>query len=124
VNITNTQNAARKEIKTKSAGQPTVFTVGKEQVLASRLKDFAGIVFRRTPKQIRRAAFLFVNMKGINHSWDKDKIPGKGWFSGFLKRNDIALRKPEGLSRERAQVTNPIFLCLRLEMSGSPALPY
>jgi hypothetical protein len=46
-------------------------------------------------------------MKGINHPWDKDKIfAGKDWFSGFLKRNDIALRKPQDLSRERAQVTN------------------
>jgi hypothetical protein len=46
-------------------------------------------------------------MKSINYPWDKDKIfPGKDWFSGFLKRNYIALRKPEGLSRERAQVTN------------------
>jgi hypothetical protein len=45
-------------------------------------------------------------MKGIDHPWDKDKIfAGKDWFSGFLKGNDIALRKP-GLSRERAQVMN------------------
>jgi len=31
---------------------------------------------------------------------------GKERFSDFLKRNGIALRKPEGLSRERGQVTN------------------
>jgi hypothetical protein len=96
--------------------------VGEEQVLAARLKDFAGRGFRCTPKQIRRATFLFANMKStsINHPWDKDKIfPGKDWFSGFLKRNDIALRKPEGLSRERAQVTNQkavtdFFICTEI----------
>jgi hypothetical protein len=44
--ITKTQNAVRKEIKTKFAGHPTIFTVGEEQVLAARLKDFAGRGFR------------------------------------------------------------------------------
>jgi hypothetical protein len=32
VNITKTQNAVRKEVKIKSAGHPTVFIVGEEQV--------------------------------------------------------------------------------------------
>jgi len=101
------QNAVRKEITTKSAGHPTVFTVEEEHVLAARLKDFAERVFRCTPKQIRIAAFLCPNMNDISHPWDKDKIfAGKERFSDFLKRNDVALRKPEGLARERAQVTN------------------
>jgi hypothetical protein len=81
------------------------------------LKNFAARGFRCTPKQIRRAAFLFANMKGIHNPWDKDKISaGKDCFSCFLKRNDIALRKPEGLSTERAQVTKQkavaeFFIC-------------
>jgi hypothetical protein len=84
VNITKTKNAARKEIKTKSAGHPTNFTVAEEQVLAAKWKDSAGSAFRCTTQQIRRAAFLFANTKCINHPWDKDKISaGKDWF-GFL----------------------------------------
>jgi hypothetical protein len=67
VNITKAQNAVRKKIKTKSAGHTKIFTVWEDKVLAARLKDFAGRNFRCTPKQIRRPAFLFVNMKGINH---------------------------------------------------------
>ena len=120
MNVTKTQNAVRKKIKTKSAGHPTSFTVGEEEVLAASLQDFAGRFFRCTPKQVHRSAFLFVNMKGINHPWDKDKIfAGRDWFSGFLKRNDIALRKPEGLSRERAPVTNQkvvadFFICTEI----------
>ena len=104
VNTIKKQNASVKEVKTKSAGHPTVFSVEKEKDLTARLKDLAGRGFGCAPEQIRRAAFLFANMKGINHPWGKDtKCAGKDWFSAFLTRNgDIAVRKPEGLSRARA----------------------
>jgi hypothetical protein len=51
---------------------------------------------------------VFANVKGINHPCGKDTIcVGKDWFSPFLKRNgDMALRKPKGLSRARAQGLN------------------
>ena len=43
----------------------------------------------------------------INHPWDKDKIfADKDWFSGFLERNGIALRKTVSLSRARTQAMN------------------
>jgi hypothetical protein len=82
------------------------------------LKDSAGRSFIYTPKQICAAA-LFVNMKGINHTWDKDKIcAGKDWFSGFLKRNNIALREPECLSSAKAQLNQKAvadsFICTEI----------
>jgi hypothetical protein len=80
--------------------------VGKAST--ARLKDLAGRVFGCIPEQIRRAAFLFANLKGINHCWGKDTMcAGKDWFSASLKTNgEMALRKPEGLSRARAQEMN------------------
>ena len=108
VNIIKKQNASGQEVKTKCAGYPTVFSVEEEKDLTARLKDLAGRRFGCTPEQICRAAFLFANMKGINHAWGKDTVcAGKDWFSAFLTRNgDIAVRKPEGLSRARAQGLN------------------
>jgi hypothetical protein len=70
--------------------------VGEEQVLAVRLTNSAGRSFVCIPKQIRTAAFLFADTKGVNHPWDKDKIfASKDWFLGSLKRNNIALRETE-----------------------------
>ena len=76
--------------------------------MTARLMDLAGRGFGCAPERIRRAEFLFANMKGINHPWGKDTMcAGKDWFSAFLTRNgDIAVRKPEGLSRARAQGLN------------------
>ena len=58
--------------------------------------------------QIRRGAFLFANLKGINHSRGKDTTCArKDWFSASLKTNgDMALRMPEGLSRAKTQEMN------------------
>jgi hypothetical protein len=41
----------------------------------------------------------------ISQLWDKQKMSAdRDWFAGFMKGNDdIALRKPEGLSRARVQ---------------------
>jgi hypothetical protein len=80
-----------------SLGHPAVFNVEEENNLAARLKDMARTVFGCTPNQIRRAAFIFANNRGISHPWDSEEMSAcKDWFAGFMKRNDdIALRKLE-----------------------------
>jgi hypothetical protein len=51
---------------------------------------------------------MFANNISISHPWDEEEISaGKDWFAGSMKRNDdIALRKPECLSKVRAQGMN------------------
>jgi hypothetical protein len=99
MNFTKMHNALGKQVITKSAGHPTVFNVEEENHSAARLKYLARRGFGCTPNQIRRAAFMFANNRGISHPWDKEEMfAGKDWLAGFMKRNDdIALRKPEGL---------------------------
>jgi hypothetical protein len=65
-------------------------------------------------------------MKGINDVWDNDEMRvGKDWFSDFLKRNgDIALKKPERLSRARARGLNntevdDILICTEICVRNS-----
>jgi hypothetical protein len=108
VNFTKMHNALGKQVITKSAGLPTVFNVEEENHLAARLKYLARRDFGCTPDQIRGAAFVFANNRGISHPWDKEEMSANNdWFTGFMKRNDdIALRKPEGLSKARVQGMN------------------
>jgi hypothetical protein len=82
--------------------------VEEENRLAARLKDLARRGFGCTPKQIRRAGFMFANNRGISHPWDEAEMSaGKDWFAGFMKSNDdISFRKPEGLSKARVQGMN------------------
>jgi hypothetical protein len=73
-NITKTKKALRDEIKAKSSGQFTNFSVGKEKYLVASLKDLAGRAFGYTSKQICRTAFLLANLNFINYPWYKDKM--------------------------------------------------
>jgi len=85
VNITTTQKALRDEIEAKAAGHRTVFSVGKENKFAVRLKDVAGRFIGYSPKQICRMAFLFAILNDINDPWGKEKVcAGKDCFSSFL----------------------------------------
>ena len=51
VNITKKQNASGQEVKTKSAGHPTVSSVEEEKDWTARLKDLAGRGFGCIPEQ-------------------------------------------------------------------------
>jgi hypothetical protein len=87
--------------------------------LCDRLKDLAKRGFGCTPYQVRRAAFVFAENRGLKHPWRNTKIAGKDWFTAFLKRNrDISLRIPEGLSKARAEgmnrkVVEDLFLLIK-----------
>jgi hypothetical protein len=49
---------------------------------------------------------MYINLK-LSVSWVKHRTAGKDWFLGFTKRHiEISLRKPEGLSMNRAQAFN------------------
>jgi hypothetical protein len=136
VNFTKMHNALGKQVITKSAGHSTVFNVDEENRLAARLKDLARTGFGCTPNQIRRAAFVFANNRGISNPWDKEEMSAvKDWFAGFMKSNDdIALRNPEGLSKARAQGMNKKAvedcfvlyqnLCTELHIPEKPQLIY
>jgi hypothetical protein len=108
VNFTKINNALGKQVISKSAGHPTIFNVEEENHLVASLKYLARRGFRCTTNQIRGAAFMFANNRGINHPWEKEEMSaGKDCVARFMKRNhDIALRKPEGLSIARAQGVN------------------
>jgi hypothetical protein len=47
--------------------------------------------------------FQYAVENKLNHPFsDNTKIAGKDWFTAFSKRNNLSLRRSEGLSRARA----------------------
>jgi hypothetical protein len=85
VNITDTQAASRNGIKTTFAGHPTVSSVEEEQDFVARLKVFSR---SNAHGRIRRAPFLFTDMKPLNNALVKERMySAKDCVSFFLKRN-------------------------------------
>ncbi|KAJ4452001.1 hypothetical protein ANN_03487 [Periplaneta americana] len=89
----------------KKIGHPSILSLEMEQALAERLLCLEERGLGQTALQVRRAAFQLAEALGIKHYWNsEEKVAGVDWFRAFLKRNSgLSLRKPEGLSRARAE---------------------
>ena len=60
--------------------------------------------FGLTPHEVRGLAYDYAEANDIENNFSKDrKAAGQDWLYGFLSRhNDLSLRKPEGISAQRA----------------------
>ena len=60
--------------------------------------------FGVTKKELCGAAYSYAITSGIElpESWSTKNAAGKDWYLSFCKRNNLSLRKPEGLSKARA----------------------
>ncbi|KAJ4442643.1 hypothetical protein ANN_04232 [Periplaneta americana] len=89
----------------KKIGHPSILSLEMEQALVERLLCLEERGLGQTALQVRRAAFQLAEALGIIHNWNsEDKVAGVDRFRAFLKRNSgLSLRKPEGLSRARAE---------------------
>jgi len=91
-----------KSIIKHCGGQP-VIDIATEKKFADHLIYLANQGFGITPKNVRKYAFHFAVRNNLKHNFNTDtKMAGKDWFYKFMLRNkNIAIRKPEGLSRAR-----------------------
>jgi len=89
-------------------GRPSLFTSDQEKKLADRVKYLESRGFGVTQKEVRVAAYLYASKceLDIPKSWTDNKVAGKEWCQTFCKRNNLSLRKPEGLSKARASGVN------------------
>jgi hypothetical protein len=62
----------------------------------------------QTADQVRRAAYSLAEANSLKYPWDGEKkIAGVDSFRTFMERyTNLSLRKPEGLSRARAEGQN------------------
>jgi hypothetical protein len=66
-----------------------------------RLLSLSNRGFGLTPSQVRRAAYISEEKKGITVPWKSaEELTVKDWFSNFMQINtQLSLRKPEDLSK-------------------------
>lgn len=92
----------------KSFGRPAVFNANMEQQLVNHLLHLESLFFGFTINDIRKLAFDIAEKYSLTHNFNKqNKIAGKKWFYGFMKRNpQLSLRQPEATSMARAKGFN------------------
>ena len=86
-----------------------VFSAEKEKVLTEYLLKLAQMFHGLGPKDVRRLAYECAVQYNVNipESWRQNKMAGKDWMNGFLKRqSELSLRKPEATSLSRATSFN------------------
>lgn len=102
-------------IKVQDYGeQSKIFTCDQETRLTERLIHLSKRGFPLNVCQLRQKAFEYaweLKRKGlpvdIPPSWIKNQMAGKDWYLSFRSRHpEISLRKPEGLSSNRAEAFN------------------
>lgn len=91
-----------------SFGTKPVFSAEKEKEIAEHCVKMSLMFFGLTKLELRKAVFDYAEKNGIPHRFNKDnKLAGKDWLEGFLKRNDrISIRKPEATSVNRIKAFN------------------
>lgn len=86
-----------------------VFNEEQEQGLKDYLLKTSDIYYGLTPKNVRTLAYDCAIKFGITFpiSWNSNKMAGKDWLTGFLKRStELSIRKPEATSLGRATSFN------------------
>lgn len=105
-------SSLQKRLKHKNSSEPRlgrlpVFTADAERVLADRIKYLSSIFYGVTANQIRKAAYQYAEELKISHNFDTSaNMAGRDWLDGFLKRNNISVRKPEATSINRITAFN------------------
>ncbi|XP_064598457.1 uncharacterized protein LOC135464820 [Liolophura sinensis] len=86
-----------------------IFTNQQERLLVDYLKTASKMFHGLTTKQTRHLAFEMAsrNSLGMPSTWEENKLAGKEWLTGFLKRNPtLSLRSPEATSLARSTAFN------------------
>ena len=90
-----------------ASGRKTAFTIEQERELADLLKSMARRGFPLVGAKVKKIAFQYAEKKGITRFSQERGTAGVYWLNGFLARNGLSLRRPEGLSVGRASCMNP-----------------
>lgn len=88
-----------KNCESPSLGRNPVFTREQEAEMADQVKFLGKIFYGCTSIQIRKMAYEYAVKNNVKHNFNEDLgMAGKDWIKGFMKRNNLSVRKAEGTS--------------------------
>ncbi|XP_067949445.1 uncharacterized protein [Watersipora subatra] len=87
-----------------------VFLSEDEESLANHIKALDSCFHGLDREKCRILAFDYAKANNINTppNWTKDGMAGLDWFSGFMQRNKLSIRKPEATSLARQTAFNKV----------------
>lgn len=88
----------------KNLGRHTTLTMEQETELSGVLQQMEKRLYGLSPLALRKIVFQFCERNNIQHSFNEElKCAGKKWLRLFLTRHpELSIRKPEGVSIQRA----------------------
>ena len=88
-------------------GLPRIFSIEKENELASHIQKFSEAGFPFTPKEIMHVAYQFAKKNNILGFSVSNKEAGRKWLHNFIDRYpDLVKKQPKVLSVYRAKCAN------------------
>ena len=100
-------NAAKKGL----GGAETSFNEAMENEIVQHVKFMEGMLFGFTRIQLRRLAFEYAEVNGIQNTFnDEKKEAGVHWLNDFMARHkdELSLRTPEATSAARPRGFNAV----------------
>ncbi|CAF4935366.1 unnamed protein product [Pieris macdunnoughi] len=80
-------------------GRITVFNQIQEKDMADQIKLLAKIFYGCTASEIKRIAYEYAVKNNVHNNFNNaTQMAGKDWLKGFMKRNNLSVRKAEGTS--------------------------
>ena len=91
-------------------GRPPTLSREVEEGLARHITRMESSGFGLSPNDVREVAYDYCVTQNIPHQFDAvSKMAGYDWLGKFLLRNpSISIRRPEGLSLQRAMGLNRV----------------
>uniref|UniRef100_UPI00358F7108 uncharacterized protein isoform X4 n=1 Tax=Myxine glutinosa TaxID=7769 RepID=UPI00358F7108 len=85
-----------------------VFSPDMEKDLGNHVKQLADMFHGLSLNRCCTLAYEFAKRNNVDvpASWDREKKAGQDWWSGFKKRQNLAIRQPEATSFGRATAFN------------------
>ncbi|XP_055703406.1 uncharacterized protein LOC129801939 [Phlebotomus papatasi] len=102
-NLTLMMGLKHRDVNNKFATKQ-VLTMKEEENLAKYLLECSKMNYGLTLKDTRKLAYTYAVSEGrtIPNNWSEDKMAGKAWARGFLRRHkELSVRKPENTSAAR-----------------------
>ena len=91
-----------------SSGCKPALPTDVETQLTEQIIFLSNLFYGLTPIEVRRIAFEYCELKGIDNSFNKStRLAGRDWLEIFLERNPrVSVRKPEATSLNRIKGFN------------------